>query len=283
MAAELFVKRTSCILVLALMFGAADARSTPQQQRVLRVCADPNNLPFSNDKREGFENKLAELLAAELHARVEYTWRAQRRGFIRETLKAKRCDVVLGVPVDDEMTLHTKPIYSSSYVFVTRADRPLHVSSFDDAALKSARIGVHLIGDDAANTPPAHALAKRGIINNVVGFTIYGDYMQHDPPVRLLEALDRGDIDVAIVWGPLAGFYARHSAHALTIVPVQPERDGPLTFRFVIAAGVRKDDVALRDELNAALTKRSTEVRALLKEYAVPTLASAAEHRATSR
>jgi mxaJ protein len=143
--------------------------------RYLRICADPNNLPFSNQRLEGFENRLAELIARELHATVQYTWWAQRRGFFRNTLKAGACDVVLGVPHRFELALTTSPYYRSTYVFAYRKDRPLRVHSFDDPLLHQVKIGVQLIGDDYANTPPAHALASRNLIGNVVGYTVYGD------------------------------------------------------------------------------------------------------------
>jgi ABC-type amino acid transport substrate-binding protein len=127
---------------------------------VLRVCADPNNLPFSNERGEGFENKLAEMLAADLGAELRYTWWAQRRGFFRNTLRAGSCDVVLGVPAGFELALTTSPYYRSTYAFVSRKDRHLGVRSFDDEALRRLKVGVQLVGDDGANTPPAHALAR---------------------------------------------------------------------------------------------------------------------------
>jgi quinoprotein dehydrogenase-associated probable ABC transporter substrate-binding protein len=240
-------------------------------ERVLRVCADPNNLPFSNQRGEGFENKLAELLARELHATVEYTWWAQRRGFIRNTLKAGLCDVVLGVPSDFEMALTTKPYYRSTYVFAYRKDRGLKLRSLDDAALRSLKIGVHLVGDDFANTPPAHALSRRGMVDNIVGYTLYGDYTQDSPPSALVEAVREGKVDVAVVWGPLAGYQGKRGGVPLELVPVRPEKDPPgLVFAFDISVAVRHGDKVLKEELEAALARRKREVRALLAEYGVP-------------
>jgi len=171
----------------------------PRPAGVLRVCADPNNLPFSNQRGEGFENKIAELLAQDLGERVEYTWWAQRRGFFRNTLKAGACDVVMGVPSGFEMALTTRPYYRSTYVFLSRKDRRLNVTSFDDPVLRKLRIGVQIIGDDQSNAPPAHALTRRNIVDNVRGYTLYGDYSQHDPPARIVDAVAKGDIDLAIV------------------------------------------------------------------------------------
>ena len=238
---------------------------------VLRVCADPNNLPFSNQQGEGFENKIAELLAQDLGERVEYTWWAQRRGFFRNTLKAGMCDVVIGVPSGFEMALTTKPYYRSTYVFLSRKDRHVEVKSFDDPVLKRLRIGVQIVGDDQSNTPPAHALTKRNIVDNVKGYTLYGDYSQPDPPARIVDAVAKGDIDLAIVWGPLAGFFAKQSRVPLEVVPVSPQIDQPfLPFVFDISMGVRRGDQELRDQIDQFLEKRRPEIDQILKDYRVP-------------
>src|ERR1044072_8349706 len=153
--------------------AVATVPQIPRPAGVLRVCADPNNLPFSNQRGEGLENKIAELLAHDLGERVEYTWWAQRRGFFRNTLKSGMCDVVIGVPSGLAMALTTKPYYRSSYVFLSRQDRHLNLKSLDDPVLRKLRIGVQIIGNDQTNAPPAHALTRRNIIDNVKGFTLY--------------------------------------------------------------------------------------------------------------
>jgi mxaJ protein len=238
---------------------------------VLRVCADPNNLPFSNERGEGFENQIAELLARDLNERVEYTWWAQRRGFFRNTLRAGVCDVVIGVPSAFEMALTTKPYYRSTYVFLSRKDRGLNVNSLDDPVLKTVRIGVQIIGDDFSNTPPAHALTRRNIVSNVRGYTVYGDYSQHDPPARIVEAVVKGDVDLAIVWGPLAGYFAKQSRVPMDVVPVSPQIDQPfLPFVFDIAMGVRRDDQDLKDQIEQVMDKRRAEIDRILEEYRVP-------------
>jgi mxaJ protein len=243
------------------------------KHRVLRVCADPNNLPFSNARLEGFENRIADLLARDLHARVEYRWWAQRRGFVRNTLRAGQCDVILGIPSGFELAQATRPYYRSSYVFVSRRDRRYRIESFDDPVLRRLRIGVHLVGDDGANTPPAHALANRGIVTNVRGYTLYGDYRQESPPSRLIEAVAKGEVDVAVAWGPLAGYYAPKQKVPLTIVPVSPQIDLPfLPFVFDIALGVRRGETAFRNELDAILRKRDAEIVRILDDYGVPRL-----------
>ena len=237
----------------------------------MRVCADPNNLPFSNARGEGFENKLAELFARELGARLEYTWWAQRRGFFRNTLRAGLCDVVMGVPSGFELASTTAPLYRSTYVFVYRKDRALRVASFDDPALRTARVGVQIVGDDFSNTPPAHALTARGIVSNVRGFTLYGDYAEENPPARIIDAVAEGRVDVAVAWGPLAGYFARRGRAPLEVVPVSPQIDRPfLPFVYDISAGVRRGDQRLRDELDALIERKRPEIEKILDEYGVP-------------
>jgi mxaJ protein len=235
------------------------------------VCADPNNLPFSNERQEGFENKIAELVAHDLNAKIRYAWWAQRRGFVRNTLNARECDLLIGVPSSFERTSTTIPYYRSTYVFVTRRDRRIKISSFDDPVLRKLRIGVQMIGDDFTNTPPAHALSKRNIIQNVRGYSVYGDYRQPNPPARIIDAVVKGDVDVAIAWGPLAGYFARRAPVALEITPVSPQIDLPyLPFVFDISMGVRRGDNALRDQLNAIIARRRGEIDRILTHYGVP-------------
>jgi mxaJ protein len=237
----------------------------------LRVCADPNNMPFSNAEGEGFENKLAEMLAADLGKHVTYEWRAQRRGFVRNTLKAEVCDVMMGVPAHYDLVDATRPYYRSTYVFVSRADRNLDIASIKDPRLKNLKIGVHLIGDDGMNTPPAHALSQQGVVTNLVGYSIYGDYRDPDPPARLIEAVERGDIDLAAAWGPFAGYAAKTSQVPLVLVPIaDAESFAPLRFQFEIAMGVRKGDAALKTQLDDFIALKQPELRALLQSYGVP-------------
>jgi mxaJ protein len=258
---------TSVIGLLILLL------TVPAGARELRVCADPNNLPFSNQRGEGFENKLAELVAKDLGATLRYTWWAERRGFFRNTLKAGLCDLVPGVPSGTEMALPTRPYYRSTYVFVYRKDRGLAIRSFDDPALRHLRVGVQIIGNDYSNAPPAHALANRGIVGNVVGYTVYGNYKEESPPSRILRAVATGEVDVAVVWGPLAGYYAPRQKVPLALVPVAPQIDLPfLPFVFDIAMGVRRGDKALRDEVDAVLARRQGEIAAILDRYRVPRL-----------
>jgi mxaJ protein len=244
----------------------------PAFARELRVCADPNNLPFSNAAREGFENKIVDVLAKDLGAEVTYTWWAQRRGFIRNTLNAGRCDLMPGVTAGIEMLRTTAPYYRSSYVFLTREDGP-QVASFDDPVLRDLTVGVQLVGSDGFNTPPAHALSRRGIVDNLRGYSVYGNYGEPNPPARIVKAVADGEVSVAVVWGPLAGYFAKREGVPLRLAPVQPLIDGPrLPMAFDISMGVRKEDEKLREEIDDALQRRKSEVAAILVEYGVPRL-----------
>jgi mxaJ protein len=254
--------RLAALTAVLLLAGPATARE-------LRVCADPNNLPFSNDRLEGFENKIVAVVAHELGAVPTYTWWAQRRGFIRNTLKSGACDLVPGTPSRMEMLRTTAPYYRSSYVFVTRADAPV-IRSLDDPMLRELKIGVQLIGDDGSNTPPAHALAQRGITQNVRGYSVYGDYREESPPARIIAAVARGEIDAAIVWGPLAGYFAHRQPVPLRLAAVEPQTDAGLPMAFDIAMGVRKEDSALHDQIDTALVHRRAEINAILRDYRVP-------------
>jgi len=261
-AAAIYLRRCGPIAILLL------SSCTPRE---LRVCADPNNLPFSNQQQEGFENKIADILAKDLHARLRYTWWAQRRGFFRNTLNANQCDIVMGVPSNFELALPTKPYYRSSYVFVSRKDKSVDIRSFDDPLLRKLRIGIQLVGDDFANTPPAQALTNRNIVSNVVGYTVYGNYAEPNPPARIIDAVADGHIDLAIVWGPLAGYFARRSPAPLSLVPVLKPLDGPaVPFVFDISVGVRQKEFGLRDELQGALDRRHKEIEKILDEYGIP-------------
>ena len=261
-------KRGICCSVFLMLPSVSFA------QQPLRVCADPNNLPFSNEKLQGFENRLASLVARELGRTVQYTWWAQRRGFVRSTLKEKQCDVIMGVPAHMDMVLTTEPYYRSTYVFVARRDRGLTIGSFDDPALRNLKIGVQLIGDDYANTPPAHALANRGLVSRIVGFPVYGDYTQPNPPARIVDAVARGDVDVAVVWGPLAGYFATREKAPLTLTPVSPAKEGVLPFTFAMAMGVRKGDTTFKRQLDAVIARRRASIDSLLDAFGVPRVAS---------
>ena len=253
--------------LLGLIFGA----TTAAQAAELRVCADPNNLPFSNAKGEGFENKIVALVAKDMNATVVYTWWAQRRGYVRNTLKSGLCDLWPGVATAVDMLATSRPYYRSSYVFVTRADRHIRITSYDDPQLRKLKIGVQMVGNDAMNTPPAHALARRGIIDNVRGYMLYGDYQKPNPPAAIMDAVAKGDIDVAVVWGPLAGYFATKEPAALTLTQVTPAVDGAQwPMQFDISMGMRRHEPEFKEKIEAILENERPRIDAILARYHVP-------------
>lgn len=246
--------------------------SAANNEALLRVCADPNNLPFSNERGEGFENRLATLVARALGREVRYTFWPQRRGFLRLTLNAHRCDLVMGVPLGTERVLTTVPYYRSTYVFVYGPHAP-RVRSLDAPELHGLRIGVPVVGDDGANPPPVVALVEHGLVQNLRGYSVYGDYRTESPPADLVRAVRAGEVDLGIAWGPLAGYYARRGTPVLAIRAL-PEHDAPpgQRFTFELAMAVRKDSAELRDRLNHVIATRAREIAALLDAYGVPRL-----------
>jgi len=239
-----------------------------------RVCADPNNLPYSNQQQKGFENELATMIANDLGLQVIYTWFPQRGSFFRKTLDAGKCDVVMGVPAGIKGIDTTAPYYRSGYVFVSRLDRKLNIASLDDPRLRQLRIGIHNLGDTDREAPPVHALTSRGIVSNLVGYNIFGSNLDEtDPSSDVIKAVEKGDIDLALVWGPIAGYFARISPVPLVVSSIEADPSNPgLPLSFDIAAGVRKEDDMLKQQLDSELQRRRTEIQHLLVSYGIPQL-----------
>ena len=258
------MRRPAAALGLALLLGSC---GRPE----ITACADPNNLPFSNEARQGLENRLAEMIAADLGADLKYVWWAQRRGYVRNTLNEQKCDFWPGVASGLEMLATSRPYYRSTYVFVSRDSDHLGRLTLDDPRLKALRIGVQMVGDDFSNTPPAHALASRGIVENVHGYMLYGDYSRPNPPSEIINAVARGDVDVALVWGPLAGYFAARSPVPLRLERVTPWFvDSQWPMQFDVSVGVRKDNQKLLKQIDRILSKRSADIQKLLDNYRVP-------------
>lgn len=254
-------------LILLLAAGVSATAATP----VLRVCADPNNLPYSNQAQQGFENRLADMVAKDLGMQVSYFWFPQREKFFEKTLNGGACDVVMGVPTGFDEADTTDPYYRSTYVFVTRRDRALEIHSFDDPRLRQLKIGVHILGEQDDSLPPVHAFTSRGIVRNLVGYSIFGNLNEKNPPADLIDAVAHGKVDVAVAWGPLAGYFARQSSVPLELTPVDDDPMHPnLPFHFDIAMGVRRGNTALQHRLNAELARRHDAVQALLRSYGIP-------------
>ena len=259
------------IVAVVLTFGLSLASATCAQQAppgqtasaAFRVCADANNLPYSNDKLEGFENKIASLFARELGATPTYTWWPDRRGFIRNTLRANQCDVVIGVPNGYDQVRWTTPYYRSSYAFVFVKDGKFQVRSWDDQLLRRARIGV------VAATPPADALIKKNLMGNVAAYRLTIDYTT-EYPGKIVDDVAAGKIDLAIVWGPVAGYFAKKATVPLEVVVVPPLEGVPVPFTYEISMGVRKRDNARQEQLEALLRKHEAQIVNILREYGVP-------------
>ena len=262
------MRRTAAI-VAGLLLGATCVLGADVKE--FRVCADPENLPFSNQKLEGFENKIAAIIADDLGAPLRYIWWGQRRGFIRNTmnatLKEGRCDIMIGAPAGYDLVRTTKPYYRSTYVFVYRKDKGFALKSLDDPILKKIKIGVHLLGEDYSNPPPVHELSKRGIVTNVVGFDTF--YSDQNPPNTIIDAVASGKIDVAIVWGPAVGYFVLHQKTPMAMVPI-PSAQTDLPFAFDISMGVRRGDDALFERVQRALVRRQAEITEILRDYGVP-------------
>jgi mxaJ protein len=265
-----FARPGQALSALALAIALC-VRPAQSDELPLRVCADPNNLPFSNSNEEGFENKIASLVAGYLRRPLEFVWRPQRRGFVREGLNAGECDLVPAIPMGAPMALTTRPYYRSTYVFVSKPREP-PVSSLDDPSLKTRTIGVQLIGDDGMNSPPAHALAERGIIGNVRGYMVYGDYRDDHPLSEIIHAVAVGDIDVAAVWGPIAGYFALKEKPPLVVTSIAGSVEARLPMTFDIAMGVRRTDTELKGQVDSALASLAPQIRTILASYGVPTL-----------
>jgi mxaJ protein len=258
-------------LVVTVAAGVLMASAPWASPSELRVCADPYDMPFSNDHEEGFENKIANLVAQDLNARVINYWWPSRRGVLRNSILGGFCDVMIQAPVGFDPVATTRPYYRSTYYMVFRADRGLQLRSLDDTILKHLKIGVNIIGYDYTNTPPAHALSARGIVG-LIGF---GNFLNAAPdadhPQDIVNAVARDSIDVAIVWGPLAGYWVKRAPAALTMVAL-PDSDAVsgMPFAFAMAMAVRHRDKELRAQLDSVIARRHADIVKVLEDYNVP-------------
>lgn len=233
---------------------------------VFRACADPRNLPFSNEAGEGFENKIAELFARKLGKSVAYTFYPDATGFIRNTLNAHRCDVVLGIAQGDDLVQPTSPYYRTAYVAAYRRDGPFKgLDSLSDPRLKTAKIGV------VAGTPPATVLAENGLLGHIKSYALVVDTRYDSPTHQMMDDLDRGQIDVALLWGPIAGYYAKKAKSPIAVVPLVKDQGGAhMVYRIVM--GVRRSDQNWKRALDKLISENQGEIQAILRSYGVPLL-----------
>jgi quinoprotein dehydrogenase-associated probable ABC transporter substrate-binding protein len=259
------------IVLLGTDFGASIHTAMGQRvdlvdRTALRVCADPANMPFSNDKGEGFENKIAEIVAGELKLPIEYTWFPQATGFIRQTLFAKRCDVVMGYAQGDELLHNTNHYYRSTYALVLRKGAGFDgVDTLSDSRLKGKRIGV------VAGTPPASIMAQLGLIQQAKPYPLVVDRRYDSPGERMIDDIKSGDIDAGILWGPIAGYFAPKAGGQLVVVPLLKEVASP-RMAYRITFGVRNLEDDWKRKLNTLIAKRQGDIDAVLLQYGVPLL-----------
>jgi len=252
--------------LLVYCAGAAAAQTSDLVDRgALKVCADPNNLPFSDEKKEGFENKIAELIGAELGRPVDYAWFPQVIGFVRNTLQAHLCDLVIGTVAGDEIMQTTNPYYFTTYVMFYRSDKGFAVDGVRDPRLANLRLGV------VAGTPPADLLVHHDLMPHTKPYALTVDTRVESPTHDMVQDVVDGTIDAGFLWGPIAGYYRKHDALPLTLVPLKSE-PGAARMAYHIAMGVRANEPEWRRRVNAAVVKRQTEITVILRDYGVPLL-----------
>jgi quinoprotein dehydrogenase-associated probable ABC transporter substrate-binding protein len=269
---------TIALLAIVAMFighGRAHAQSDNEgldlsielvDPKVLRVCADPRNLPFSNEKGEGFENKLAELFAAKLQKKLDYMYFPQATGFVRVTLGAHRCDVIMGFPQGDDLVQGTNPYYRTAYALISKQGSGLEdVTALNDARLKGKHIGV------VAGTPPGTNMAANGLMATAKPYPLMIDTRVDSSAEAMINDLTKGEIDAGVLWGPMAGFYAKNSDLPLHVTPLVNEKTGPqLIYR--IGMGVRRADQNWKRLLNRLIQENQPEINKILVAYGVPLL-----------
>lgn len=240
--------------------------------KTLRVCADPNNLPFSNEKGEGFENRIAEFLSQKLGKNLAYAFYPGATGFVRNTLNAHLCDVILGIPQGNDLVQPTNPYYRTTYAIVTRAGSDLDgIATLDDPRLKEKPHRIGLV----ANTPPGNILAKNGLMSAVKPYPLMVDTRVESSSAAMIHDLETGDIDVALLWGPIAGYYAKKSSARLNVTPL-PETPG-VRMAFRIAFGVRHSDQNWKRDLNQLIAQNKGALEKILVDYGVPLLDEAGQ------
>lgn len=258
------------LLAAGTTAATAQERPAPMTEGLLRVCADPDNLPFSDSTGAGFENKLAELMAKTWNSKLQYTWWAAPRGLSR-MLNGRYCDVMLQAPTGYDLAVLTRPYFRTSYAIVQRRDAAHQITSLNDPALKTMKIGVHLFANDQENSIPAMAMSSHGVVGNLVGFGTAYNGVQ-DRPAAIIEAVDNRTIDVAFVWGPIAGYYNAKLNTGLIVTPIENDSVSGLPFAFSMAMGTRRGEAQFRDSLQKFIDSKGPEIQALLKEYGIPLL-----------
>lgn len=259
--------------LLAALLGWVPAMAQQRAELIsrseLRVCADPNNLPFSNENREGYENRIAEIIGADLGLPVTYVWFPQVVGFVRNTLRVRECDLVMGAVSGDTVMDTTNPYYHTGYMLVTRTADQIATRIVGNPTLSHLRFGV------VAGTPPTDLLLRNGLMTQVKAYSLAVDTRNSNPAREMLQDLSNGVIDVALVWGPLAGYAISRDKLPLTAQFIAGEPGAP-RMDYRIAMGVRSNEPDWRRRINQAITKNQAEITKVLDEYGLPAMGAAA-------
>ena len=256
--------RLASLLLIAVGPAAAQTGDVIDRSE-LKVCADPNNLPFSDEKKEGFENKIAEVIGAELGLKVDYAWFPQVIGFVRNTLRSHLCDLVTGTVTGDEIMQTTNPYYFTTYVMFYRSDKGFAFKGPQDPDLASLRLGV------VAGTPPGDLIVRHDLMSHTRPYALTVDTRSEAPTHQMVQDVVDGTIDVGFLWGPIAAYYRKRNDLPLTLVPLKDE-PGAARMEYHIAMGVRRNEPEWRRRINAAILKRQDEITAILHDYGVPLL-----------
>jgi quinoprotein dehydrogenase-associated probable ABC transporter substrate-binding protein len=253
------------LLIAALLSDAVQAQTSDLVSKsALRVCADPANMPFSNEAGEGYENKIAELLAEKLGWPLQYEWFPMATGFVRRTLRENRCDVIIGYAQGHELVLNTNHYYVSTHALVVDPEGPYaDVETLADPVLKDARLGV------VAGSPVATHAAKNGLIGKAKPYNLMVDRRVEDPSGDMLADLRSGEIDGALMWGPIGGYHAAHGGREMKVIPLTAEKNVPKLF-YRITMGVRQGELVWKRKLNSLIRRNQDEIDAILREYGVP-------------
>jgi quinoprotein dehydrogenase-associated probable ABC transporter substrate-binding protein len=261
-------RRHATVLVGVLLASGGPAAAQTGEivdRSELKVCADPNNLPFSDEKQEGFENKIAELMGSELALKVDYAWFPQVIGFVRNTLRAHLCDLVMGTVAGDEIMQTTNPYYFTTYVMFYRSDKGVAFEGLGNPGLASLHLGV------VAGTPPADLLVRHDLMSHARPYALTVDTRAESTTHQMVQDVVDGTVDVGFLWGPIAGYYRKHDDLPLTLVPLKSE-PGAARMEYHIAMGVRANEPEWRRRINTVILKRQPEITAILRDYGVPLL-----------
>ncbi len=258
-----------CLVILLCVSptpNAADNSTEPRERTALRVCSDPNNLPYSNRAQQGFENKIAEFIAADLNVPLSYYWFPQSMGFVRTTLQARRCDLIMGVSSGNETLLNTNPYYSSVFSLVYLADAGYELRSLSNPRLKDKNMRIGLI----AGTPPTGLLIEKGLMEQVASYHLVVDTRVDAPAQQIVKDLLSGKLDCAILWGPLVGYLNKIYDNQLKVVPLLADHSDKHRMIYSVTLGVRFGEVKWKRRLNTFLHRNKEKIHTVLSQYNVP-------------